>query len=33
MGCAKACPEDAITFPPKDEIVALVKRLRAQYAA
>ena len=33
MGCAKACPEDAITFPVKDEVVALVKQLRARYAA
>ena len=33
MGCAKACPEDAISFPSKDEIVALVKQLRVQYGA
>lgn len=32
MGCAKGCPEDAITFPNKDEIVALVKQLRVKYA-
>lgn len=32
MGCAKACPEDAISFPPKEQIVALVKELRAKYA-
>jgi NAD-dependent dihydropyrimidine dehydrogenase PreA subunit len=31
QGCAKACPEDAITFPVKDEVVALVKQLRVKY--
>ena len=33
MGCAKACPEDAITFPNKDEVVELVKQLRVKCAA
>jgi NAD-dependent dihydropyrimidine dehydrogenase PreA subunit len=32
IGCAKACPEDAITFPNKDEVVKLVKQLRIKYA-
>lgn len=31
MGCAKACPEEAITFPEKETVVELVKRLRVQY--
>lgn len=31
MGCAKACPEEAITFPKKDDVVDLVKKLRLQY--
>lgn len=30
--CAKACPEDAITFPNKDEVVEEVKQLRLKYA-
>jgi NAD-dependent dihydropyrimidine dehydrogenase PreA subunit len=33
MGCAKVCPEDAITFPIKGEVVAVVKDLRVKYAA
>jgi len=33
MGCAKACPDDAIAFPVKEKIVALVKELRVKYAA
>jgi len=33
MGCAKACPEDAISFPSKEQIVALVKELREKYAS
>ena len=33
QGCGKACPEDAISFPPKDEVVALVKQLRVKYSA
>lgn len=32
-GCANACSEDAITFPDKEQIVALVKELRAKYGA
>lgn len=32
MGCAKACPEEAISFPPREQIVALVKELRVKYA-
>lgn len=32
QGCAKACPEEAITFPEKDEIVELVKQLRIRYS-
>jgi len=32
-GCANACSEDAISFPNKEEIVALVKELRVKYAA
>jgi len=32
MDCAKACPEDAITFPDKDEVVEQVKQLRLKYA-
>jgi len=32
MDCAKACPEDAITFPDKDEVVEQVKQLRVRYA-
>lgn len=31
MGCAKACTEEAITFPEKDEIVELVKQMRKRY--
>lgn len=31
MGCAKACPDEAITFPEKDAVVELVKQLRVQY--
>lgn len=33
MGCANACPEEAITFPKKEEVVAVVKELRARYNA
>jgi NAD-dependent dihydropyrimidine dehydrogenase PreA subunit len=32
MGCAKSCPEEAIAFPNKDEVVELVKQLRVRYA-
>ena len=32
MGCAKACPEEAISFPDKEQIVELVKQLRARYS-
>jgi NAD-dependent dihydropyrimidine dehydrogenase PreA subunit len=32
-GCANACSEDAISFPDKEQIVALVKELRVKYAA
>lgn len=32
-GCANACPEDAISFPEKSEVVELVKRLRVEYAS
>jgi NAD-dependent dihydropyrimidine dehydrogenase PreA subunit len=32
MGCAMACPEEAITFPNKDDVVELVKQLRVKYA-
>lgn len=31
--CAKICPQGAIGFPPKQEIVALVKELRMKHAA
>jgi len=31
-GCAKACPDDAISFPEKKELVALVKELGVKYA-
>jgi len=31
MDCAKACPEDAITFPNKDKVVEQVKQLRLKY--
>jgi len=31
MDCAKACPEDAITFPNKDEVVEQVKQLHVKY--
>lgn len=31
MGCAKACPEDAISFPKKGEVVAVVQELRLKY--
>lgn len=31
--CANACPEDAISFPEKSEVVELVKKLRVQYAS
>jgi NAD-dependent dihydropyrimidine dehydrogenase PreA subunit len=30
--CAKICPQGAISFPPKKEIVALVKELRMKHA-
>jgi len=30
--CIYACPEDAITFPDKDEVVDQVKQLRLKYA-
>lgn len=33
MGCAKACPEGAISFPEKEEIVELVKQLRVKFGA
>jgi len=33
VGCAKVCPEDAISFPPKEQIVALIKELREKYAS
>lgn len=32
IGCTRACPEDAITFPNKDEVVEVVKQLRLKYA-
>jgi NAD-dependent dihydropyrimidine dehydrogenase PreA subunit len=32
QGCAKGCSEDAIIFPDKQQIVALVKELRTKYA-
>ena len=32
-GCANVCTEEAISFPDKAEIVALVKELRARYGA
>ena len=28
--CAKACPLDAISFPDKQEVIALIKRLREE---
>lgn len=30
---ALACPEDAISFPEKSEVVKLVKQLRVEYAS
>ncbi len=33
VGCTKTCPSDAITFPKKEEVVALVKELRLKYNA
>ena len=30
MDWARVCPEDAISFPPKEQTVALVKELRAK---
>jgi NAD-dependent dihydropyrimidine dehydrogenase PreA subunit len=33
MGCAKACPDEAISFPKKEDFVELVKELRLKYAA
>lgn len=32
-GCANACPEDAISFPKKEQVVALIKELRVKYGA
>lgn len=32
-GCVNACPSDAISFPKKEDVVALVKELRAKYNA
>jgi NAD-dependent dihydropyrimidine dehydrogenase PreA subunit len=32
MGCARACPAEAIRFPDKEKIVALVQELRQKYA-
>lgn len=28
--CAKLCPTEAISFPPKEELTATLKKLRAQ---
>lgn len=32
-GCVNTCPSEAISFPKKEDVIALVKELRAKYEA